>query len=164
MSAPFRTEDSTLMARTTGSGEGRLVSDINVTPMVDVMLVLLIIFMVIGPMLDHGIKVAVLESKNVEQDANIASPKAAVVAITDQGMFYLNTEVVSARDIPDEVSLLLKDRPIQDQIIYVKAGSQVKYETVVSLVDSLRGAGYDRIGLVSRNLKKPYGGTESLAF
>jgi biopolymer transport protein ExbD len=59
--------------------------------------------------------------------------------------------------------MLLKDKPIQDQIIYVKAGSQVKYETVVSVVDSIRDAGYDRIGLVSRNLKKPLAAIEQAA-
>jgi biopolymer transport protein ExbD len=86
------------MAMTTG--EGKLVSDINVTPMVDVMLVLLIIFMVIGPMLDHGIKVIVPESRNAEKDPKIASLTAAVVAITDEGKFYLNTDATAARECP----------------------------------------------------------------
>jgi biopolymer transport protein TolR len=138
------------MAMTTGTGEGKLVSDINVTPMADVMLVLLIIFMVIGPMLEHGIKVPVPESRNAEQDANIESPTAAVVAITDEGNFYLNTEAVSPRGVPDKIHALLKDRPIQDQLVYIKAGRSVRYETVVSLVNSIREVGYDRIGLVSK--------------
>jgi biopolymer transport protein ExbD len=135
---------------TTVSREGRLVSEINVTPMADVMLVLLIIFKVIGPMLDHCVKVAVPESRNAEEDPNIASLTAAVVAITDEGKFYLGSAAVAARDVPDRVNALLRERPIQDRVVYVKAGRLVRYEAVVSLVNSIRDLGYDRIGLVSK--------------
>jgi biopolymer transport protein ExbD len=141
------------MGMSTGSGEGALVADINVTPMVDVMLVLLIIFMIITPMLQAGVSVTLPESKNPDIDANINKATAAVIAIPDDTQIYLNRERVQPADLPDKINAMLKDKPEQEKVVYIKSGDLVKYGTVVSVVDRVRDAGYTRIGLVSKKQK-----------
>jgi len=151
------------MGMSTGSGEGNLVADINVTPMVDVMLVLLIIFMLITPMLQSGVSVTLPQTKNPDIDANINKETSAVVAIPADGQFYLNREKVNLTDLPDKVSAMLKDKPIAERIVYIKGSDTVKYGTVVSVVDALRGAGFTSIGLVSKKQKEQAGAEPSSA-
>jgi biopolymer transport protein ExbD len=151
------------MGMSTGSGEGALVADINVTPMVDVMLVLLIIFMLITPMLQSGVSVTLPESKNPDIDMNINKETSAVVAIPADGQYYLNREKVNLSDLPDRVKNMLKDKPINEQIVYIKSSDNVKYGTVVEVVDALRGD-FDQIGLVTKKQKEqaaPAGGAET---
>ena len=137
------------MGMSTGSGEGGFVADINVTPMVDVMLVLLIIFMVITPMLQSGVSVVLPNSKYPDPDPNIIKETSVVVAVTTDGQFYLGREKVLQADIPQKVKAMLKDKPPAEQVVYVKSDKAVKYGTVVSVIDSIREAGFDRIGLVA---------------
>ena len=146
------------MSMAVGSGEGGYVADINVTPMVDVMLVLLIIFMVIAPMLQSGVSVALPKSKYPDPDPNIIKDTSAVVAIPSDGEFYIGREKVAQPDIPTRVRNLLKDKPAPDQVVYIKSGKLVKYGTVVSVIDSIREAGFDRIGLVAEKEKAGQGG------
>jgi biopolymer transport protein ExbD/biopolymer transport protein TolR len=136
-----------------GSGEGGYVADINVTPMVDVMLVLLIIFMVIAPMLQSGVSVALPKSKYPDLDPNIIKDTSAVIAIPDNGEFYIGRDKVAMADIPARIRTILKDKPVPDQVVYIKSGKLVKYGTVVSVIDSIRDAGFDRIGLVAEKEK-----------
>lgn len=137
------------MGMSAGSGDGSYVADINVTPMVDVMLVLLIIFMVVAPLLQSGVSVAVPKSKHPELDPNIVKDTSAVVAIPQDGDFYIGKDKVAQTDIPTKVKNILKDKPVAEQIVYVKSGKSVKYGTVVEVIDKIRDAGFDRIGLVS---------------
>jgi len=151
------------MGMAVGSGEGGYVADINVTPMVDVMLVLLIIFMVIAPMLQSGVSVALPKSKYPEPDPNIIKDTSAVIAIPDNGEFYIGRDKVAQADIPARIRSILKDKPVPDQVVYIKCGKLVKYGTVVSIIDSIRDAGFDRIGLVAEKEKSAPGapgGTE----
>lgn len=141
------------MSMAVGSGEGGYVADINVTPMVDVMLVLLIIFMVIAPMLQSGVSVALPKSKYPEPDPNIIKDTSAVIAIPSDGEFYIGRDKVAMADIPTRVKNILKDKPAPDQVVYIKSGRLVKYGTVVSVIDSIRDAGFDRIGLVAEKEK-----------
>ncbi len=143
------------MSMAVGSGEGGYVADINVTPMVDVMLVLLIIFMVIAPMLQSGVSVALPKSKYPDLDPNIIKDTSAVIAIPDNGEFYIGREKVAQADIPTRIRNILKDKPVPDQVVYIKSGKLVKYGTVVSIIDSIRDAGFDRIGLVAEKEKTP---------
>ena len=151
------------MGMAVGSGEGGYVADINVTPMVDVMLVLLIIFMVIAPMLQSGVSVALPKSKYPEPDPNIIKDTSAVIAIADNAEFYIGRDKVAQADIPARIRSILKDKPVPDQVVYIKSGKLVKYGTVVSIIDSIRDAGFDRIGLVAEKEKSAPGapgGTE----
>ncbi|MFL6213051.1 MAG: biopolymer transporter ExbD [Blastocatellia bacterium] len=152
------------MGMAVGSGEGGLVSDINVTPMVDVMLVLLIIFMVIAPMLQSGVSVALPKSKNPESDPNIIKETSAVIAVPTDTEVYFGRDKVNKEDLAsilkDKLKDKFKDQPPDRQVVYIKSGTMVKYETVVGVIDAVREAGYDKIGLVAEKEKgKPGGGT-----
>ncbi len=141
------------MGMATGGGEGGYVADINVTPMVDVMLVLLIIFMVIAPMLQSGVSVALPKSKYPDPDPNIIKDTSAVVAIPNDDQFFIGRDKVARADIPTRIRNILKDKRADEQVVYIKSGKEVKYGTVVSVIDSIRDAGFDRIGLVAEKEK-----------
>jgi biopolymer transport protein ExbD len=145
------------MGMAVGGDSGGLVSDINVTPLVDVMLCLLIIMMVVAPMLQTGVSVALPRSKYPDPDPNIIKDTSAVISIPNENEFYLGRDKVALDDIPNRVKRLLENKPPQDQVIYVKSGRLVKYGTVVQLIDTIRQAGFDRIGLVAEK-EKPAGG------
>jgi biopolymer transport protein ExbD len=123
------------------------VADINVTPMVDVMLVMLIIFMVITPMLSKGVSVDLVRTQNPVSMNNADKEDAIVVAVTRDGKSYLGTNFMQAADIPNKVRDLLTNR--LDKTCYVKADSRARYEKVVDVVDNLRAAGVDQIGLLT---------------
>jgi len=142
------------MSMDVGGGEGGYVADINVTPMVDVMLVLLIIFMVIAPMLQSGVSVALPKSKYPDPDPNIIKDTSAVVAIPNNGEYYIGRDKIALVDIPQRVKTILKDKPVPDQVVYVKSSKGVKYGEVVAVIDSIREAGFDRIGLVAEKEKQ----------
>jgi len=145
------------MGMAVGSGSGSYVADINVTPMVDVMLVLLIIFMVIAPMLQSGVSVSLPKSKYPEPDPNIIKDTSAVVAIPEDGKFYIGRDKIQKEDIPNRIKAILKDKRADEQVVYVKSGQQVKYGTVVDVIDAIRDAGFDRIGLVAEKEKSAQG-------
>jgi biopolymer transport protein ExbD/biopolymer transport protein TolR len=123
------------------------VADINVTPMVDVMLVMLIIFMVITPMLSHGVSVDLVKTKNPVAMANAEKEDAVVVAITRNGDTFLGTTKTQAADLPAKVRDLISSR--LDKTCYVKADAGSSYEKVVAVVDNLRAAGVDQLGLLT---------------
>lgn len=147
------------MSMDVGGGDGSYVADINVTPMVDVMLVLLIIFMVVAPLLQSGVSVVVPKSKNPELDPNIVKDTSAVIAIPNENEFYIGKDKIAQADIPTKVKNILKDKPAAEQIVYVKSGTNVKYGTVVDVIDKVREAGFDRIGLVTEKEKESKGGS-----
>jgi biopolymer transport protein ExbD len=128
------------------------VSDINVTPMVDVMLVLLIIFMVITPMLTKGTPVDMYKAKNpiAMQDAD--KEDAVIVAITRDGKLFLMPGNVSttADQLPQKVKDLISARP--NKTVYIRADSRARYEKVEDVVDNLRAAGIDELGLLTEQL------------
>ena len=146
------------MSMDVGGGEGGYVADINVTPMVDVMLVLLIIFMVIAPMLQSGVSVALPQSKYPDPDPNIIKDTSAVIAIPNNGEYYIGRDKIALVDIPQRVRTILKDKPAPEQVVYVKSSTGVKYGEVVLVIDSVREAGFDRIGLVAEKEKAGPGG------
>ena len=130
--------------------EGGSISEINVTPMVDVMLVLLIIFMVITPMLQAGVTVTLPKAKNPVETQDIIKESSVVVAIPSNGEYYVNKDrVADLKQLTDEVKERLAKKPPQDQIVYIKSGANVDYGTVVTAINAIRDAGFDRIGLVA---------------
>jgi|ERR1051326_7212534 biopolymer transport protein ExbD/biopolymer transport protein TolR len=128
------------------------VSDINVTPMVDVMLVLLIIFMVITPMLTKSIPLDQYKAKNSVAMQDADKDDAVIVAITRDGTLYLSPGKVktNADQLPQKVRDLIKDRA--NKTVYVKADARARYEKVEDVVDNLRAAGIDEIGLLTEQL------------
>ncbi len=141
------------MGMAVGGGDGSLVSDINVTPLVDVMLCLLIIMMVVAPMLQSGVSVALPKSKYPDPDPNIVKDTSVVLAIPADGEFYIGRDKIAQADIPKTVERMLKDKPAAEQVVYIKSSTNVKYGTVVSVIDAIRESGFDRIGLVAEKEK-----------
>lgn len=148
------------MGMAVGGSDSGLVADINVTPMVDIMLVLLIIMMVVAPMLQTGVSVALPKSTFPDADPNIVKDTSAVVSIPADGDFYIGRDKVAQTDIPQKITNILKSRPPNEQIVYVKSGKLVKYGTVVSVIESIREAGFERIGLVAEKEKTKGEGAE----
>jgi biopolymer transport protein ExbD len=128
------------------------VADINVTPMVDVMLVLLIIFMVITPMLSKGVSVDMAKTKNPIAMQAADKSDAVLVAVTKEGKVYLGSDVILPEDLPPKVKDLLLNR--LDKTVFVKADQRAKYEKVVDVVDNLRAAGVDQLGLLTEQLQE----------
>jgi biopolymer transport protein ExbD len=127
------------------------VADINVTPMVDVMLVMLIIFMVITPMLSKGVTVELVKTHNPIPMQNADKSDAILVAVTRNGGVFLNTTQLQAEDLPAKVRDLLTNR--LDKTVYVKADTRARYEKVVAVVDNLRAAGVDQVGLLTEAIQ-----------
>jgi len=123
------------------------VSDINVTPMVDVMLVLLIIFMVITPMLQKGVSVNMAKASNTRDMQDADKEDAAVIAITRDGKVYLGADTIA----PDQITTTLKDKLANklDKTVFVKSDARAKYGVVVGVVDNIRAAGVDSLGLLT---------------
>ena len=134
--------------------EGGAISQINVTPMVDVMLVLLIIFMVITPMLQAGVTVTLPKAKNPVETQDIVKESSVVVAIPNNDQIYVNTDLTDLKSVANEVKERLSKKPPQDQIVYIKSSANVDYGTVVKVIDEIRSAGFDRIGLVADREKE----------
>ncbi|MEQ1886920.1 MAG: biopolymer transporter ExbD [Bryobacteraceae bacterium] len=128
-------------------------SDINVTPMVDVMLVLLIIFMVITPMLSKGVNVELAKSKNPIAMKDADKEDAILVAVTRNGQVWLSpgNKQVQLEELPGKVRDLQTNK--LDKTVYVKADARSKYERVEEVVDSLRSAGVDQLGLLTEQIQ-----------
>ena len=138
------------MGMGSGGGRGEVTSDINVTPMADVMLVLLIIFMVVTPMLQKGKDVELAKTKNPIDMKEADRDDAVILAVTRDGKFWLGTDQVSPDNISTKVNDLLVNR--LDKKIFVKSDLRAKYGDVVQVVDSIRNAGVDQIGLLTERL------------
>ena len=129
------------------------VSEINVTPMVDVMLVVLIIFMVITPLLSKGVSVDMAKTRNPVTMSDADKEDAVIVAITRDGQVYLSPGVVKMQpdDLPQKVKDLLTNKATK--MVFVRADSRAKYERVEDVVDNLRAAGVDQIGLLTEQVQ-----------
>jgi biopolymer transport protein TolR len=139
-----------------GPSAGSLNSDINVTPMVDVMLVLLIIFMVVTPLLQSGVPVTLPRGQNPDEDSNINKDSAIVIAIPTDGLYYIDRN--QNTEIPEMVEFVRKRmsalKPGDRQIVYIKGGTNVSYGEIVRVANAIRDAGYQEIGLVAER-KRP---------
>jgi len=127
------------------------VSDINVTPLVDVMLVLLIIFMVITPMLQKGVSVDLARVNNSRTMQAADKEDATVLAITRDGKIYLGADTITM----DKITGKVKDRVADklDKTVYIKSDARAKYGDVVAVVDAVRAAGVDSIGLLAEKVQ-----------
>jgi biopolymer transport protein ExbD/biopolymer transport protein TolR len=121
-------------------------SDINVTPMVDVMLVLLIIFMVITPMLQNKVAVDMAKVDNPVAMPDADKEDAIVVAITRDGGVYLGQDRVALSDLGQKVRDKLADTP--GKTIFVRADARAQYRGVEDAIDAVRTAGVDEVGLL----------------
>jgi biopolymer transport protein TolR len=143
------------MGMSGGGGGGGVQSEINVTPMVDIMLVLLIIFMVVTPFLQQGITVALPKNmNNPDVDPRIIKESSVVISIPNDGEYYLGKQKVQREQLTEKVdSMLQKIKNEQDRIVYIKSGVGVSYGDVVSVINEVRKLGVDKIGLVADKKK-----------
>jgi len=133
-----------------GGGRGEVSSDINVTPMADVMLVLLIIFMVVTPMLQKGVSVELANTANPIDMKEADREDAVLVAVTRDGKFYLGQDAVRIEDLASKVNDLLTGRI--EKTVFVRSDRRAKYGDVVQVVDNIRNAGVDKVGLLTERL------------
>jgi len=138
------------MGMGSSGGRGEVTSDINVTPMADVMLVLLIIFMVVTPMLQKGAAVEMARTRNPVDMKEADRDDAVLVAVTRDGKFFLNQDRVNVDDLAAKVNDLLATR--LDKTVFVKSDFRAKYGDVVQVVDGIRNAGVDKVGLLTERL------------
>ncbi len=138
-----------------GPSAGSLNADINVTPMVDIMLVLLIIFMVVTPLLQSGVTVTLPRGKNPDEDSNITKDTAVVVAIPSEGMYYIGRDLIQGKEelVQTITTRMGALKPSDPQVVYIKGGTNVNYGEVVNVINSIRDAGFDQIGLVAEKKK-----------
>jgi len=134
-----------------GGGRGEVTSDINVTPMADVMLVLLIIFMVVTPMLQKGQSVELARTKNPIDMKEADRDDAVLVTITRDGKLYLGQEKVTVEALATKVNDLLASK--LEKKVFVKSDLRAKYGDVVSVVDNIRNAGVDQVGLLTERIE-----------
>jgi biopolymer transport protein ExbD/biopolymer transport protein TolR len=138
------------MAFTTPQGHtGTSLSEINVTPLVDVMLVLLIIFMVTAPILQTGIDVELPETRHVK---DVNPEERIVISISRQGLIYYGSDPINFSTIGDR---LKKDAKSPKDSIFLRADKDVKWNSIVSVIDAIRGAGFDEIRLVTKPFRDP---------
>ncbi len=135
------------------------INEINVTPMVDVMLVLLIIFMVITPMLSKGVSVDLVRTRNPVAMDEADAEDAIVVAVTRDGQVFLGSSRLEAvEDLTQRVGDVVSNRI--DKTVYVKCDARSRYERVVEVVNAVRTAGVDQVGLLTEKEEEGprYGG------
>jgi biopolymer transport protein TolR len=141
-------------------GSSEYNSEINVTPMVDVILVLLIIFMIVTPLLQQGVSVNLPRDMiSPDQDPDIAKDTSVVIAIPDNNNFYIGKEQYPIDALGDKVKKLMENKTPEKRIVYIKSGVDVDYGQVVKAIDVIRKQDVDKIGLVADKKK----GTEPAA-
>jgi biopolymer transport protein ExbD/biopolymer transport protein TolR len=136
------------------------VSDINVTPLVDVMLVMLIIFMVITPMLQKGIQVDLAKANNYRQMPDDDKEDAVEIAVTRDGKIFLKTSSITLDEITPKVKDLISGR--LDKTVYIRSDARAKYGDVVKVVDAVRAAGVDSLGLLTSKIERRGSGAAGL--
>jgi len=133
------------MAMDVGGGKGGPKSDINVTPLVDVMLVLLIIMMLVAPMLQAGVSVKLPIAAN--SGAKPDNPQETIVAIDSQNRMYLNGVEVPRNEFSDRVKAALEEKT--EKVVLIKGDSDANYSAVMDAMDYIRKAGIENMGLIT---------------
>jgi TolR protein len=139
------------MAMDLGGAKGGVKSDINVTPLVDVMLVLLIIMMLVAPMLQQGVSVKLPTAQNTVDKPEVQGQ--TVIAIGRDKQFYLNAKAVQEGELATKVNEALENQ--REKIVLIKADEEVEYGAVMAAMDQLRQAGIEDIGLITERKKGP---------
>ncbi len=124
---------------------GKYVSQINVTPLVDVMLVLLVIFMVTAPMIQQGVEVSI---PKVKAAALPGKEEQFVVSITRDGDIYLNDRKLTSDELTDKLAAIARERP--DREVYIRADERVAYGEVIRTMAAIKAAGVANVGMITQ--------------
>lgn len=136
-------------------------SEINVTPMVDIMLVLLIIFMVVTPLLQQGVSVNLpRDMQSPDEDTDITKESSVLVSIPNNDEFYIGKDKFSKEVMGEKIKKLMEGKTPDKRIVYVKSGVEVNYGTVVEAINIIRKQDIDKIGLVA-DKKKGQGASQN---
>jgi TolR protein len=128
-----------------GGSKGGIKADINVTPLVDVMLVLLVIMMIVAPMLQQGVQVRLPKATNTTDKPE--SQEQTMIAIAANGSMYLNAQLVQEAELGTKVNEFLQGKT--QKIVVIRADEEVEYRAVMAAMDQLRQAGVEDIGLLT---------------
>jgi biopolymer transport protein TolR len=143
------------MAMDVGGAKGGIKSDINVTPLVDVMLVLLIIMMVVAPMLNQGVQLTLPEAVNAVPKPDTSDQ--VVVSIDSSGYFYVNAVgPVSKDEVPKRLQDVMEQKGTK--LVFLKGDQDAAYGAIMDMMDALRKAQIDQVALITENHKKQEGG------
>jgi biopolymer transport protein ExbD len=138
------------MGMAAGGGKGSSVSNINVTPLIDVLLVLLIIFMVITPLTPKGLE-ALVPQPNPNQKADpVVNERTVVVSINADKSLLINRESTTKEVLEQSLRDIFKTRA--ERVMFVRGDPSLNFEDVAEIIDIGKGAGVDKIGLVTENL------------
>ena len=140
------------MAMAVGGKSDNTIADINVTPMVDIMLVLLIIFMVVTPLLQKGVSVDLARTKYQREMREADRDDAVVVAVTRDAKIFLNSDQIPNKDqLGPKIQDILASKV--DKTVYIKSDRRAKYGEVVDVVDIVRAVGVDTLGLLTSRIE-----------
>jgi biopolymer transport protein TolR len=142
------------MAMHVGEGKGSLKADINVTPLVDVMLVLLIIMLLVAPMLYHTRGITLPEAGNSTEKPD--TQDQTVVAIDSRNTFFVNALPVKPEELVPRVQLALEDKT--EKLVYVKGDKDAKYSAIMEAMDALHKGKIENIALITGPKQSPDGG------
>lgn len=129
---------------TSGGNNGHLMSDINVTPFVDVMLVLLIIFMVTAPMMMQGVDVSLPEATAEPLESE---KEHLIITIDTKNQVFINDFQVSVDGLGEKLKKILEGR--SDREVFLKADKDISYGTVIQVMAEIKGAGVEKLGMVT---------------
>ena len=133
------------MSMDVGGAKGGLKADINVTPLVDVMLVLLIIMMIVAPLLQQGVVLTLPQALNASDKPD--TQDQTVVAIDANSKLYVNSLEVPEADVITRLQTILEDKT--DRTVYLKGDQDAPYSAIMKMMDALRKAGIDTVGLIT---------------
>ena len=142
------------MAMDLGGAKGGVKSDINVTPLVDVMLVLLIIMMLITPMLQQGVAMRLPQASNTVDKPT--TQDNTTVAVGKDGSMYVNAKQVSEADMASKVTEALESK--KEKVVFIKADEEALYSSVMAAMDQLHQAGVEDIALITERKRSSGGG------
>jgi biopolymer transport protein TolR len=134
------------MAMTVGSGKGPK-SDINMTPMIDVLLVLIIIFMVITPLVPHGLEALVPQPPPPNSKPNQADLRTVVIVIDKDHSIKINQDPVTEANLGSRLEEIFKTRA--ERVVFVKGDPDLEFAAVARAIDIAHGAGIDKVGLMT---------------
>ena len=143
------------MSMNVGGAKGGITAEINVTPLVDIMLVLLIIMMLIAPMLQQGVQLELPVAGNTVDKPEVS--EQTIVAVARDKTMYLNAKSVLEEDMAERIKEILESK--SEKIVLLKADREVDYGAVMAAMDQLRKAGVEDIGLITDPKKAVPGGT-----
>ena len=139
------------MSMDVGGAKGGIKADINVTPLVDVMLVLLIIMMLIAPLLQQGVPVTLPTATNTTDKPEVQGQ--TIIAIASKGGIYLNARPVKDDELADRITEILENQ--KEKIVLIKADEAADYSFIMEAMDQLRKAGIEDIGLITERKRVP---------